>query len=98
MRLARQKHSLTFRFRPGMDKYHLKDGTCDYACLPPRVKSLRCFSREPLARRLSDRVLRLFGLVCAAAGNGKALIVPARKWEGEPMSAPLRLQSLSPAQ
>jgi hypothetical protein len=40
----------------------------------------------------------LFGLVCTAAGNGKALIVPARKWEGEQMSAPLRLQFLSPAQ
>ena len=81
-----------------MNKYYLKYGTCDYACLPAGLKSLRCFSRVPLARRLSDRVLRVFGLVCAAAGNGKALIVPARKWEGEPMSAPLRLQSLSPAQ
>jgi hypothetical protein len=98
MRFGRQKCSLTFRFRPGMDKYRLKHCTCGYVCLPPRPKSLRCFSRVHLAPTLSDRALRLFGLVCSATGNGKGLIVPARKWEGEPMNAPLRLQSLSPVQ
>jgi SAM-dependent methyltransferase len=35
--------------------------------------------RSPITRGLSDKAVRLFGVACAAAGSGKALIVSARK-------------------
>lgn len=36
-------------------------------------------NRSPVVQRLADKAIRLFGVACAAAGNGKALIVSARK-------------------
>ena len=41
--------------------------------------SLPFFNRLPVARRLSDKAIRLFGVASALAGDGKALIVSARK-------------------
>ena len=41
--------------------------------------SLSFFNRSPIARGLSDKAVRLFGVACAVAGSGKALIVSARK-------------------
>ena len=43
---------------------------------------LQVFNRFPLTKRLSVPALNLFGVACAAAGSGKALIVSARKRTG----------------
>jgi SAM-dependent methyltransferase len=41
--------------------------------------SLPVSNRLPAARKLADKAIRVFGVACAAAGSGKALIVSARK-------------------
>ncbi|HEV2097308.1 MAG TPA: class I SAM-dependent methyltransferase [Stellaceae bacterium] len=41
--------------------------------------SISFFNHSPFARGLSDKAVRLFGVACALAGSGKALVVSARK-------------------